>query len=71
MYLVEIEPPLVSSPDECGALTVAGLKKNLAAHAEKNPAILASGTKTEMVPRLREILKRREMDLVVARMLLG
>ncbi|KAF5342427.1 hypothetical protein D9611_001240 [Ephemerocybe angulata] len=71
MYLVDIQPPLVSSPDDCSSLTVATLKKNLAAHSEKNPRIMVSGTRAEMIARLQDLLTKRQMDLVVAQMLLG
>lgn len=71
MYLVDIQPPLVSDPVVCSSLPSAILKQNLVAHAEKNPAIPTSGSKAELVARLQDILRRREMDLVVAQMLLG
>lgn len=71
MYLVDIQPPLVTDPAICSSLPSAILKQNLIAHAEKNPRITTSGSKAELVARLEDILRRREMDLVVAQMLLG
>ena len=71
MYLVDIEPPLIDCPDECSLLTINSLKKNLAAHAEKNPSISTAGARGDMLARLQEILTRRKMDLIVAHMLLG
>ncbi|TEB31514.1 hypothetical protein FA13DRAFT_1687767 [Coprinellus micaceus] len=71
MYLVDIQPPLVSDPAACASLPSAILKQNLVAHAERNPAIMTSGSKGELLARLQDILTNREMDLVVAQMLLG
>lgn len=42
------------------------LKRNLFAHAEHNPSIIADGTsKAELEERLKQILEAREKDLIV------
>ncbi|KAI0648655.1 hypothetical protein C8Q79DRAFT_461996 [Trametes meyenii] len=64
-YLLYPTPPLITVPDAVPDLTVAALKRNLAAHADCNPKILASGTKAEMIERLSGILRAREGDLAV------
>ncbi|KAF8896639.1 hypothetical protein BD779DRAFT_1433731, partial [Infundibulicybe gibba] len=64
-YLIDPLPPLITNPDVCVQLSIAALKRNLAAHAEKNPRILSAGTKAEMIERLYNILKTRRMDLLV------
>ncbi|KAH6909351.1 hypothetical protein BKA70DRAFT_1562190 [Coprinopsis sp. MPI-PUGE-AT-0042] len=71
MYLVNPQPPLITDPSACSSLTTTALRVNLTAHANRNPAISAAGTHEEMAERLKEILTRREMDLVVAQMLRG
>ncbi|RXW18771.1 hypothetical protein EST38_g7084 [Candolleomyces aberdarensis] len=71
MYLVDVQPPLIDCPDACSSLNVSALKKNLAAHAEKNPSISTAGARGDMIARLQEILTRRKLDLIVAQMLLG
>ena len=71
MYLVNPESPLITNPGACHSLTTTALRVNLAAHASRNPAIVIGGTHEEMAERLKEILTRREMDLVVAQMLRG
>ncbi|KIY68015.1 hypothetical protein CYLTODRAFT_352175 [Cylindrobasidium torrendii FP15055 ss-10] len=70
-YLVKIQPPLISRPGMCAQASAAALKRNLQAHAEVNPVILAAGTKAEMRDRLEGILKTREADLVLYEMVLG
>ena len=68
-YLVDITAPLISDPADCSELSGAALKRNLVAHAERNPNILVGGTKEEMRERLHGILKTREMDLRVRGMI--
>ncbi|KAI0667959.1 hypothetical protein C8Q78DRAFT_1071662 [Trametes maxima] len=68
-YLLYPAPPLITVPDAVPDLTVAALKRNLAAHADRNPKILASGTKAEMMERLSGILRTREGDLAIRTLL--
>jgi hypothetical protein len=68
-YLLDIKPPLVSASSLCRELSAAALRRNLAAHAECNKDIVATGTKAEMKERLESILTVREMDLVVRGMI--
>lgn len=70
-YLIDPLPPLITNPEMCIQLSYPALKRNLAAHAEKNSFIVASGTKMEMVERLAGILKTRTLDLAVRDMLEG
>ncbi|KIJ43489.1 hypothetical protein M422DRAFT_169745, partial [Sphaerobolus stellatus SS14] len=53
------------------SLSVTALKANLAGHAQFNPSIYLSGSKSKLVNRLCGILTRREahLDLVVKEML--
>lgn len=71
MYMVNPPPPLITNPGACSSLTTTALQVNLAAHASCNPSISQVGNHAEMAARLKEILIRREMDLVVAQMLRG
>ena len=68
-YLLEPHPPLVINENICNRLTARALKCNLEAHANCNPAILASGTHAEMVQRLMGILKTRRQDRLVIEMI--
>ncbi|KAJ7052014.1 hypothetical protein C8F01DRAFT_1066440 [Mycena amicta] len=68
-YLVNITPPLIANPALIPDLSAAALKRNLTAHAARNSAIAASGTKQEMATRLKTLLETREMDLLVRDML--
>ena len=70
-YLLDPAPPLVTNPELCDSLSATALKKNLAAHAQCNPTIVATGTRQEMLARLKEILETRNADLLLAQMLLG
>jgi hypothetical protein len=70
-YLLHPVPPLIVNPNVCAQLSAAALKRNLAAHAISNPAILAAGTKLEMLERLHGILTTRKMDLLVRTMIQG
>ena len=69
LYLLEPAPPHVANPAVVPELSAAALKRNLAAHAACNPAIVASSTKPEMAARLKDLLETREMDLLVREML--
>ncbi|KAJ7732141.1 hypothetical protein B0H16DRAFT_180720 [Mycena metata] len=70
-YLVDPQPPLINNPSIVPELSVAALKRNLAAHAARNPAIAAAGSKPEMAQRLTALLETRKMDMLVREMLLG
>ncbi|KAF9077320.1 hypothetical protein BDP27DRAFT_1312194 [Rhodocollybia butyracea] len=82
-YLLHPQPPLITSPVLCPKLSAGALQRNLEAHAEvanKHQAvagkaapsrIFTGGTKEEMCERLRELLVRREVDLVVWEMVYG
>ncbi|KAJ7698980.1 hypothetical protein B0H17DRAFT_317089 [Mycena rosella] len=70
-YLVDPAPPLLDNAALVPDLSAAALKRNLAAHAARNPGIVAGGTKPEMVARLRCILETRTMDLLVRQMIQG
>ncbi|KAF8626955.1 hypothetical protein AX15_004620 [Amanita polypyramis BW_CC] len=68
-FLVELPPPLISNPSLCSRLSVAALKRNLAAHAVVNRDVSTGGTKKEMVERLKMLLETRLADLEVRRMI--
>ncbi|KAJ7081613.1 hypothetical protein B0H15DRAFT_854440 [Mycena belliarum] len=70
-YLADPRPPLIAKAAAAPELSVAALRRNLAAHQACNPALVATGTKPEMVGRLRHILETRKMDLLVLEMVLG
>ncbi|EGO24972.1 hypothetical protein SERLADRAFT_438567 [Serpula lacrymans var. lacrymans S7.9] len=70
-YMINPRAPLIVDSSVCAQLSEAALARNLAAHAKFNTAIVASGTKIEMIERLVKILETREMDLVVRDMLWG
>ena len=55
----------------CACLPVNALKANLAGHAVFNPSIYHSGSKPELVDRLRRILERRQADRVVKKIVWG
>jgi len=70
-YIVFPTAPLTMDPDACESLTDEALRRNLAAHAEVNPDIVATGTRKEMVERLRALLELRRQDLVVSELVIG
>lgn len=70
-YLVDPHPPLVTDEKICSRLSTKALQRNLEAHAACNPAILASGTRPEMLHRLMDILKTRALDKLVIDMYKG
>jgi hypothetical protein len=70
-YLLNPRPPLITNPQVCAQLSIAALQRNLASHAQVNPAVLAAGSKEEMVARLESLLERRKMDMLVRDMILG
>ncbi|KAF8584252.1 hypothetical protein K439DRAFT_1346591, partial [Ramaria rubella] len=63
--------PFISDPNVCACLSVNALKANLAGHAVFNPSIYLSGSKPELVDRLRGILERRQADRVVKEIVWG
>jgi len=70
-YELDPRPPLITEPDACAQLSAAALQRNLAAHAMKNPDIVAGGGKVEMTERLRTLLEMRRMDMLVRDMIHG
>jgi hypothetical protein len=70
-YMINPKPPLIVEPSACSALSVSALKRNLVEHSVFNPTILASGSKSELVARLQNILETRKMDLLVRDMMWG
>jgi hypothetical protein len=70
-YLLEPLLPLIVDPKICAQLSSASLQRNLAAHAERNPDIMAAGSKAEMAERLKALLEMRKMDMLVRDMILG
>lgn len=70
-YMIEPKAPLIVDPAACAALSVTALKRNLSEHAIFNPDILVSGTKAELMERLKKILESRKMDLLVRDMMWG
>ncbi|KAG2107186.1 uncharacterized protein F5147DRAFT_837448 [Suillus discolor] len=63
-YLVDPALPLVTDPSACPLLSDVALIRNLQAHADVNPSIVPTGTRLEMIERLKKLLERRQMDLV-------
>jgi hypothetical protein len=59
----------VTDPAAVAPLSIGALRRNLAAHAARNGAILAGGTKAEMSERLERVLTLRRQDLVVRAMM--
>ncbi|TFK50185.1 hypothetical protein OE88DRAFT_1632051, partial [Heliocybe sulcata] len=70
-YMINPRPPLIVEPGACDSLSVAALKRNLGEHANYNKAIVTSGTKAEMMGRLKGLLEARKMDLLVRAMVWG
>ncbi|KAJ3777770.1 hypothetical protein FB446DRAFT_841389 [Lentinula raphanica] len=82
IYLLQPQPPLITSPALCSRLSAGALQRNLEAHAEvankshasigaKGISVFTGGTKEEMCERLRDLLVKREVDLVVWGMIYG
>ncbi|KAJ4000693.1 hypothetical protein F5050DRAFT_368366 [Lentinula boryana] len=82
IYLMQPQPPLITSPALCSRLSAAALQRNLEAHAEVANKLQSTGgaeavsakrsdTKGEMCRRLRDLLVQRELDLVVWGMIYG
>ncbi|KAJ3742563.1 hypothetical protein DFH05DRAFT_1501226 [Lentinula detonsa] len=84
IYLMQPQPPLITSPALCSRLSAAALQRNLEAHAEVanklqstggaeavSANMFGGGTKGEMCRRLRDLLVQREVDLVVWGMIYG
>ncbi|KAH8101836.1 hypothetical protein BXZ70DRAFT_79817 [Cristinia sonorae] len=68
-YLLQPETPLISDPSLVSELSTNAIKRNLMAHAEHNPTIIAEGSKAEMAVRLKTLLELRAADLVVREVL--
>lgn len=64
-------PPLIVDAAACSRLSLLALKRNLLAHAARNAAVVASGTRAEMAERLRAILDTREEDLLARNVVFG
>jgi len=62
---------MITDPNACSSLSVNALKANLAGHAQFNPTIYLSGSKPELIDRLRGILERREADQIVRDIVYG
>ncbi|KAG1857914.1 hypothetical protein C8R48DRAFT_606842 [Suillus tomentosus] len=70
-YLVDPALPLITDSSACPLLSDVALIRNLQAHADVNPSIVPTGTRLEMIERLKKLLERRQMDLVVRSMICG
>ncbi|KAG1866161.1 hypothetical protein F4604DRAFT_1928172 [Suillus subluteus] len=70
-YLVDPALPLITDPSACSLLSNVALIRNLQAHADINPSIVPTGTRLEMIERLKKLLERRQMDLIVRSMICG
>lgn len=70
-YLVDPALPLITDPSACPLLSNVALIRNLQAHADVNPTIVPTGTRLEMIERLKKLLERRQMDLIVRSMICG
>ena len=60
---------LVTDPGAVECLSVATLKRNLAAHAEVNSQISTQGTKQELATRLKTVLETRKADLLAQKLI--
>ncbi|KAF8521603.1 hypothetical protein BU17DRAFT_87837 [Hysterangium stoloniferum] len=63
--------PMITDPLACPHLSLNALKANLAGHAVFNPSIYLSGSKVELIHRLRDILERRQNDRIVKEVVWG
>ncbi|KAG1736567.1 hypothetical protein EDB19DRAFT_1637625 [Suillus lakei] len=70
-YLVDPALPLITDPSACPLLSNVALIRNLQAHADVNTLIVPTGTRLEMIERLKKLLERRQMDLIVRSMICG
>ncbi|KAG8856037.1 hypothetical protein FRB96_006604 [Tulasnella sp. 330] len=70
-YATNLEPvfPIVTTASQCPGLTIPSLKKNLKIHAVANPAIKITGNQVELCDRLMDVLRIREADAKVLRLL--
>lgn len=69
--MIDPRPPFIVDATACKALSISALKCNLAKHAEYNPSIVSTGTKSELIARLQTILETRKLDLLVREMIWG
>ncbi|KAG9012093.1 hypothetical protein FRB94_011788 [Tulasnella sp. JGI-2019a] len=70
-YEADLEPifPIVERVSQCEGLSISSLKKNLKIHSTANPAIKLTGNQAELCDRLKDILRIREADMKVMRLL--
>jgi len=64
-YYPEIPAGYIEDVGKVDAISVSALKRNLELHARRNKDILVSGTKSELVHRLKTILANRQADLKI------
>ncbi|KAF8461067.1 hypothetical protein BDZ91DRAFT_785054 [Kalaharituber pfeilii] len=65
------EHPYISNPEDVANLQVPALKKNLELHAVRDKSISISGSKLELMYRLKEILETRINDQRLRRAMIG
>ncbi|KAG2061608.1 hypothetical protein BDR06DRAFT_870570, partial [Suillus hirtellus] len=57
-YLVDPALPLITDPSACPLLSDVALIRNLKGHVDVNPSIVLTGTRLEMIERLKKPLER-------------
>ncbi|KAF8339853.1 uncharacterized protein EI90DRAFT_2848997, partial [Cantharellus anzutake] len=57
--------PLIKDPAECSNLSNTALKYNLSVYSLRNPSIPTSGTREELVAKLKAVLESKEADMKV------
>lgn len=70
-YMINPQAPYIVEPSACSSLSVAALKRNLTLHATFNAEIITTGSKPELVARLKGILETRKLDILVREMIWG
>jgi len=68
---LEIRPPLIDDPSQCGRLSVTALKINLCLHAKCDAASLETATRAELAFRLKEALLVRRADMLLQEFVFG
>jgi hypothetical protein len=68
---IEIPPGYVSdpNPETIANMTLPNLKKNLMLHAKRNKDLQVTGTKPELVDRLRKVLRNYAADMRILEVL--
>lgn len=61
-YCVEIPAGYIEDPDKVDAMSLLVLKRNLELHAKCNKDVQVTGTKVELVHRLKTLLENRKAD---------